>query len=400
MSDTTGMNPGPHDLDALMKDLEGADDGPGDPFAESEVAPPAVRVATEIVRNAIDENAEEIHLEPGEHDVRVRYRTGGVLRTVRSLPKSMRASLTARLKIIANLDIAERRRPQNGRVTVLHKNAQASFVLETLPTPLGEKLFFRRIEDPWTIPALGEVDFSAEMLARYRTLLEAPNGLILHAGPSQGGRDRILRAAMRDLPAQDRNLITVEEPVLGQLPGVTRTEVCTAGGFGLSAAIHAAIRQRPEALMIGEIRDREKAEQALDAALGGTLVLAGLNVPTAAAAVQRLRDMGLDSYLVADALRGVCAHHALRRTCRACEARGCAKCHGTGGRGTLYVHELLTVDRAVAERIRAEANESALLATAREAGFVSLHEDAAAKVQAGETSEREVRRVLGPRETP
>ncbi len=379
---------------------------------------PVVQWVNALIDRAVTAGASDIHLEPDETACNVRLRVDGALRAAQSPPEEMRLAAVSRIKLLAGLDISERRLPQDGRTTATVRGRRVDLRIATAPTPLGETIVIRILDPRNALLDLDELGFETDVLAQLRTLLAHPNGIVLVTGPTGAGKTTTLYAALQATISGSRKLMTVEDPVEYALPGVAQIQASHAIGLDFAAALQSILRHDPDVVMVGEIRNRETGEVAVEAALTGHLVLSTLHTNCAAATLTRLREMGLASYLLADSLRGVVAQRLVRRLCPDCAAPatlsrtelsrlglqdaaglrrhvGCPACSGEGYRGRVAINELLMVDAQVRELIIAEADETALSAAAVQGGMTSLARDGLRKAARGLTSIEEVLAVCG-----
>ncbi|MGE5591126.1 MAG: GspE/PulE family protein [Bacillota bacterium] len=380
---------------------------------------PAVKLVNGILQRALDERASDIHWEPLEDGTRVRYRVDGVLHEVAAPPRSLHAAVVSRLKVMAQLDIAERRLPQDGRFQVRQGTREIDFRVSTLPTVHGEKVAIRLLDRSQGLLQLEQIGFRPETLAAYRGLIRRPYGLVLVTGPTGSGKTTTLMATLAQLNAPEQNIITVEDPVEYHLSGVNQVQVNPRAGLTFANGLRSILRQDPNIIMVGEIRDRETAEIAVRAALTGHLVFSTVHTNDAASTLTRLADMGVEPFLLASAVSGVLAQRLARRLCPHCRepytlepgdsaraglalpggpvqlhrARGCPHCQGTGYRGRLPLFELMPVTEPIRDLVAKGAPASALAAAARAEGMDTLLHDGLARALAGETSLDEVRRV-------
>jgi general secretion pathway protein E len=385
---------------------------------------PVIRLVNQIITRAVERGASDVHIEPGRDAVAVRYRVDGFLQQERLVPATLRAALTTRMKIMAKLDIAERRLPQDGRIKTVVRGVEIDIRVSTLPTVFGESVVMRildrtRVELDFTKLGLDETT-----QAGLRRLMALPNGIILVTGPTGSGKTTTLYTALKDLNRPELKLFTVEDPIEYQLSGINQIQVQPQIGLDFPVALRSILRQDPDIVMIGEIRDLETARIAIQAALTGHLVFSTLHTNSAIAAITRLIDIGLERYLLASTIAGVMAQRLVRRLCPACsrphshserahgklkmaitanpqvdwshsrEPVGCEACGNTGYSGRTTISELLVIDDGIRETIgRRSQDQRAIEQIAREAGFHTLYEDGLLKVGAGETSLDEVLRV-------
>jgi type IV pilus assembly protein PilB len=375
----------------------------------------AVRTVQEIIERGVRERASDIHFEPQEDALRVRMRVDGLLVEVERMPKAVEAALLSRVKVLSNLDISERRLPQDGRVEVRVAGRPIDLRVATMPTIHGEKAVLRLLDRGEGLKPLEELGLSSEDLARLRALIRRPYGLLLVTGPTGSGKTTTLMTCLKEINAVERNVITIEDPVEYTLPGVNQTQVHPRIGLTFAEGLRAILRQDPDVVMVGEIRDRETAEIAVRAALTGHLVLSTVHTNSAAATPARLLDMGVEPYLVAASLIGVVSQRLARRLCVRCrrpravapeevrlgvpedaqlyEPVGCPHCNGLGFRGRIGLFEVLVSGAELKEQILAKASQQALAVTAVKTGMRPLLVDGVAKALAGITSLEEVLRV-------
>ena len=370
------------------------------------------KLAWSLVEKAVAAGASDLHLEPMRDAVRVRIRVDGLLRELVRLPLAAHSTLVTQLKVAANMDIAEKRVPQDGRIALELDGRSVDLRLSTLPTTLGEKIAIRLLAQQELLQ-LDELGFTQANLACYRRLFTQPNGLILLTGPTGSGKTSTLYATLAELDAATRNIITLEDPVEYSLPGINQVAVNRRSGMTFAKGLRAIVRQDPDVIMLGEIRDEETAGIAVQAALTGHLVLSTLHTNSAAGAVYRLLDMGIAPYLLAAALRGVVAQRLVRRLCPACrrqrtataaersflgaaivwEQQGCEQCQSAGYRGRVAVQEVLPLTTSLQQLVLQRAPVDELEQAARAEGLRSLAEDAAAKALDGLTTVQELWRV-------
>lgn len=370
------------------------------------------KLAWSLVEQAFGAGASDLHLEPMRDAVRVRIRVDGLLRELVRLPLAAHSTLVTQLKVAANMDIAEKRVPQDGRIALELDGRSVDLRLSTLPTTLGEKIAIRLLAQQELLQ-LEELGFTQANLACYRRLFTQPNGLILLTGPTGSGKTSTLYATLAELDEATRNIITLEDPVEYSLPGINQVAVNRRSGMTFAKGLRAIVRQDPDVIMLGEIRDEETAGIAVQAALTGHLVLSTLHTNSAAGAVYRLLDMGIAPYLLAAALRGVVAQRLVRRLCPACrrqrtataaersflgaatvwEQQGCEQCHAAGYRGRVAVQEVLPLTTSLQQLVLQRAPVEELEQAARAEDLRSLAEDAAAKALDGLTTVQELWRV-------
>ena len=366
-------------------------EGTAGPHAE--VGASVVRLVDQLLAEGIRAGASDIHIEPEEQGIAVRHRIDGLLRHARTLPRAIAASLASRVKILSGLDIADRLRPQDGRARVGIQGSVVDLRVSTLPASHGEKIVIRVLDGTAGLRSLDSIGFSAAELARIRSLLQQREGLLLVTGPTGSGKTTTLYAALREIQARGVNVVTVEDPIEYRLPGIVQVQVHERAGLTFSAALRSIMRQDPDVILVGEIRDRETAEIAIQASLTGHLVLSTLHTNDAASAVTRLIDIGVPAYQIATAVKGVVAQRLLRRSCQDCRGDGCPACEGTGYRGRLAAAEILIGSPEFERRVAAGAPTESIAEAARAAGCASLWESGLAVVRRGETTMDELRRV-------
>jgi type IV pilus assembly protein PilB len=404
------------DLQHELSEQRGsADDGSA--VVEDEEAP-IVRFVNLLISQAVQDRASDIHIEPGEKELRVRYRIDGVLKEVQSVPTSIQAGVTSRLKVMAEIDIAERRRPQDGRIAVLHQGRKIDLRVATLPTVYGEKVVMRILDSSGSARSVADLGMSARNLSAFRTGYTRPNGMVLVTGPTGSGKSTTLYTALQDVSKPTVNVITVEDPVEYRIAGVNQVQVNPKAGLTFATALRSILRSDPDVVLIGEIRDHETAQIAIEAALTGHLVLSTLHTNDAPSAVTRLIEMGIEPYLVGSALSGVVAQRLARRLCDKCKKPasysdetlmqmglileedeqlylpvGCSNCANTGYRGRIALHEVMTVSEQVERLAIDRAAASEISRAAIQQGMVSLKQDGWNKACSGLTSIEEVLRV-------
>lgn len=357
-------------------------------------AAPVVRLVDKILNDGVARGASDIHIEPLATRLLVRQRVDGVLKAVHRLPPGARSAIVSRLKIMAGLDIAVRRRPQDGGFDMEGQGRRLSARLSTLPTEAGEKAVVRILDARQAPPGLDQLGLAPDDLGRLRRVLAGGQGVVLAAGPTGSGKSSTLHAALRELDRERLNVVTLEDPVEYRLPGVTHVQVDPRAGLTFPAALRAVLRQDPDVIMVGEIRDRETAEIAMAAAVTGHLVLSTVHTTDAPGAVTRLLHMGVPAYLVAGGLMGVVAQRLVRTVCPTCRGRGgCRRCDD-GFTGRTGVFQVLVVSDALRDEVVAGASAPTLRRRAREGGMGTLADDVRRKVAEGITTPHEAGRVL------
>ena len=352
-----------------------------------------IRLVDQLLAEAINAGASDLHLEPEEQGIAVRHRVDGVLRQVRTLPRAVGPSLVSRVKILSGLDIADRMRPQDGRARVAVFGTVVDLRVSTLPVSHGEKIVVRVLDGTAGLRTLEAIGFADDDLCRIRTLLEQREGLVLVTGPTGSGKTTTLYAALREIQARGVNIVTVEDPIEYRLPGIVQVQVHERAGLTFGAALRSIVRQDPDVILVGEIRDKETAEIAIQASLTGHLVLSTLHTNDAASAVTRLIDIGVAGYQIATSVKGVIAQRLVRRLCPECSGVGCAACDGAGYRGRRAIAEILTTSPEFERRVASGAPTESLAEAARASGCATLWESGLALVRRGDTTMEELRRV-------
>ncbi len=385
------------DLSRLLQDLPAVED-----LLEAANDAPIIRMLNALLTQAAKDGASDIHIEPYERSSSVRFRVDGTLREVVQPNRALHAALISRLKIMAELDIAEKRLPQDGRISLRIGGRAIDVRVSTLPSAHGERAVLRlldKTESKFTLEALG---MSGHVLSAFDRLVHQPHGIVLVTGPTGSGKTTTLYASLGRIDTAGTNILTVEDPVEYELPGIGQTQVNAKIDLTFGKALRAILRQDPDVIMIGEIRDFETAQIAIQASLTGHLVLATLHTNDAPSAITRLVDMGVEPYLLSSSLLGAQAQRLVRKLCPHCKRQdsdgrwhpvGCAECSRTGYKGRTGVYELMVVDDALRTLIHNRAAESELYSAARGHGFVPMREDGERLVAEGITSLEEVLRV-------
>jgi len=358
---------------------------------------PVVRLVDRILRNAIDEGASDIHIEETGQDVRIRLRMDGILRQTLDLPAASRRAVLSRIKVLAGMDISVRRRAQDGRIPLEHGGRYLTLRVSTLPVNGGEKAVVRVLDSDTAPRSLDGLGMSQSDLSTLRRLVARGEGVVLSAGPTGSGKSTTLFAALSELDRDTRNVVTLEDPVEYRLAGASQIQVDRRAGLGFAEALRAVLRQDPDVVMVGEIRDRETAEIAMTAAVTGHLVLSTIHTTDAPGAVTRLLNMGVPPFLVAGGLSGVVAQRLVRRLCPGCRGRGCDDCHD-GHRGRTGVYQVLAISDALRDEISRGGSSSEVRRLARDTGMGGLDEDARRAVASGLTSPHEITRLIAAAE--
>ncbi len=379
---------------------------------------PVVKLVNYVLYNAVRENASDIHIEPDDKRLRVRYRVDGKLYEKMRPPHQMHPAIVSRIKIMAELDIAQRRLPQDGGIHVLVEGRPIDLRVSIMPGNFGEKVVVRVIDPQKILYNLESLGFTYDSLLRFRQVIQAPNGVVLVTGPTGSGKNTTLYAALAEINNEEVNICTVEDPVECNMSGINQFQVNAGVGFIFSTALRSLLRQDPDVIMVGEIRDEATANIAVQAALTGHLVLSTLHTNDAPGAVTRLLDLGVAPYLLSASLRSVLAQRLVRRICSNCKTQydppgsikrivdaengrvekyyrgvGCKKCRNTGYAGRIAIHELFVPDDEILEMINERISTKKLRAKALEKGMIPLQHDGIEKVRAGIVSIEEVLRT-------
>ena len=382
---------------------------------------PIVRIVNQVLHQAIGEDASDIHFEPRDHDVLVRFRIDGLLHDMMTAPKQIQAALMSRIKILASLDIAERRLPQDGHIHLRRDGKKYDLRVSTMPTVLGEKIVIRVLTQSSTRVSLNEIGFPADLLSRWEDLIARPYGMIIATGPTGSGKTTTLYSTLDRINTRERNVVSIEDPVEYRMPRVNQVQVNPKAGLTFASGLRSMLRQDPDVILVGEIRDRETAQMAVQASMTGHLVLSTLHTNDAAGAVTRLADMGVEPFLVTGSLIGVLAQRLVRTICTRCKeaytppadslrqlgveaarqgelhlyrGRGCDFCRGTGYRGRTGVFELITMDGRLRDLVLQGASVDQLRAAAQQSGARLLRHDGIQRVLEGTTTVEELLRVI------
>ncbi len=392
--------------ESAMSDLQQSDDSP------------VAKMVNQLIYQATEEGASDIHIDGLESETVIRFRVDGVLRQERTLPKSMHNVLVSRIKILADLNIAEKRLPQDGRFKVDLEIRKIDLRVSILPTVFGEKVVLRLLDTENVSLGIKRLGFSTANEQKFRKMLNSAYGIILVTGPTGSGKSTTLYSALSKLNSEDVNIITVEDPVEYQLKGINQVQVNANIGLTFASGLRSILRQDPDIIMIGEIRDTETAEIALRSALTGHLVLSTLHTNDAISAINRLMDMGIEPFLVSSALSGIVAQRLVRRVCSSCadryvptkeerqvfesvgmtvsnlvKGKGCANCNSTGYKGRLAIHEIVVMDDTLREYITRKSSYQTYRAYVEEKDFISMQHDGLMKAAQGITTLEEVFRV-------
>jgi type IV pilus assembly protein PilB len=425
MAAPSALRPDNSDFNKALIDF-----GPGGPAVDddgnsdasgAELAP-VVRMANAILVQAIDQGASDIHIEPDRRNVRIRYRVDGVLHESMLVPKHIQGPLISRYKIMSDMNIAERRIPQDGRIPLKHGGKDYDMRVSCLPSMFGEKIVMRILDKTSVLIGLSKLGLRPEIQAKVEDLTLQPNGMFLVTGPTGSGKTTTLYSVLNKINSVEKNIITVEDPIEYQLGGITQVGINKKAGLNFGNALRSFLRQDPDIIMVGEMRDLETAEIAIEAALTGHLVLSTLHTNDAPSATMRLADMGVEPFLIAATIIGIAAQRLARRICSNCKepykakasdlvrfgfpqddpnldvtlfrGRGCENCRNTGYRGRLGIHELMVMNTEIAELVVRRAPLADIKDAARANGMKEMKEDGLIKVLHGETTPEEVMRVV------
>ena len=384
VDDLAGMD----DLANLLEEMPQLED-----LMDAEEDAPVIRLINTLLAQALREGASDVHFEMFETRAIVRFRLDGQLRDVIEPKRGLHAAMVSRIKVMAGLDIAEKRLPQDGRIALRIAGRPVDVRVSTLPSAHGERAVLRLLDKSESKISLEAVGMQGDTLHRFTDLIAQPHGIVLVTGPTGSGKTTTLYAALSRLDATRNNIMTVEDPIEYELPGVGQTQVNSKIDLTFAKALRAILRQDPDIIMIGEIRDFETAQIAIQASLTGHLVLATLHTNDAASAVTRLTDMGVEPFLLSSSLLGVLAQRLVRKICTQCAGKGCDACGQTGYAGRTGVFELLVTTDAIRAQIHNQASEADLRAAALANGMALMRDDGERLIAAGITSREEVVRV-------
>jgi len=391
-----------------IKDVKGDDDAP------------VIKLVNMMIEEALKRRASDIHVEPLEHKFRIRYRIDGVLHEIQGPPKRLQGSIISRLKIMAGMDIAEKRLPQDGRIKLALEKKELDLRVSTLPAIHGESVVMRILDKSSFMVGLEDMGFLPENRRDFEKLISIPNGMILVTGPTGSGKTTTLYATLSHINQKERKVITIEDPVEYQLDGINQVQVKPQINLTFASGLRSMLRQAPDIIMVGEIRDLETAEIAIQSALTGHLIFSTLHTNDAAGAITRLADMGIKPYLAASTVQGILAQRLVRTICPSCrevyqpskeemvilsmvpgqlkkielyKGKGCSSCNNTGFKGRMGIYELLVMNDSLRELVLENTPSTVLCKKAREFGMRTLKEDGMEKVKRGHTTIEEVLRV-------
>ena len=394
-------------------------------LAKDTKLPPIIRLVNLILSDAASAGASDVHVEPQEKSLQVRQRVDGMLRDVLTIPHHLQDQTVSRFKIMSGMDIAERRKPQDGRSRLRFEGRRIELRVSTLPTQFGEKVVIRLLNSDRAIKPIDQIDFEPRPLRVMKSFLARPQGMILVTGPTGSGKTSTLYTSLNSIKSSSNNIITLEDPIEFQLPGVNQTQINAKAGVTFASGLRSILRQDPNVILVGEIRDKETAEIALQAALTGHLLLSTLHTNDAPGTITRLIDLGIAPFLVASSLLGIVAQRLVRRPCPDCAVpqaptadmieriggaqrlradgkfvvgQGCPKCGGSGTKGRLAIHEMLEINNELRDLINNRGSELAIRNAARRNGMRTLFEDGLEKAAQGLTTIDELLRVVSPDE--
>ncbi len=417
MSEELGGDPG---ADIELEEKKGEDDLSTDQLLEMVDDAPVVRLANLIIRQAIKDKASDIHIQPDVNRVRIRFRIDGILHDTMTVPKRVQAPLISRIKVMADMDIAEKRAPQDGRISLKMSGREYDFRVSSNPGVHGEKVVMRILDKRGVQVTLNQLGIPQTMLEEFEELIHRSYGIVTVTGPTGSGKSTTLYSVLNTLNSPEKNILTIEDPVEYQLPGLTQTQVNARAGVTFASALRAFLRQDPDIILVGEIRDRETALIATEAALTGHLVFSTLHTNDAPTAVGRMIEMGVEPFLVASSVIGVLAQRLVRVICPECKeaytppaeafrrlnlamdmdsvtfyrGRGCERCRGTGYKGRIGVFELMVMNDHIRELVLKKAPAHRIRDEALDAGMTTLRQDAMQKVLEGVTTMEEALRVV------
>lgn len=375
---------------------------------------PVMKLVDEIISQAVRERASDVHIEPEIADVRVRYRVDGILHEELKLPPHMLAPIVSRIKVLSGMNIAESRVPQDGRFELKQEGRKVDLRVSTFPAAHGEKVVLRILDKSAIVLKLSDIGFSKENLDRFIKIIHKPHGIVLVTGPTGSGKTTTLYSALSEVNSKELNVVTVEDPIEYELPGVTQSQVNVKAGLTFASALRSILRQDPDVILIGEIRDLETATISIQSALTGHLVFSTLHTNDAAGALTRLMDMGIEPFLISSSVEAIIAQRLVRTICKKCEekipapeslkkehpeikfihkGKGCKSCKETGFRGRVGIFEMLLLDENIRKMINDKASTDEIKKYAAKQGMRTLYADGLEKVKAGLTTLDEVLRV-------
>lgn len=385
-------------------------------LSEASEETPVIKLVNLIIIQAVKERASDIHVEPEENKVRIRYRVDGILHEVQNLPKHLQSVLASRVKIMARMDISETRNPQDGRIQIKIESKNLDLRVSTFPTVYGENIVLRILDKTSVLLGLEELGFPERDLKEFTKVIHRPNGIILVTGPTGSGKTTTLYSALSTINSTEKNIITIEDPVEYEIPLIRQTQVNPKIGLTFAVGLRSILRQDPDIIMVGEIRDKETAEIAIQASLTGHLVFSTLHTNDAPSALTRLVDMGIEPFLIASSVIAILAQRLVRVICPSCRekyvpsqevlddlklkdkfdfyrGKGCIKCNSTGFTGRIGIYELLLMNEEIKNMVTAKLSANQIKKTALANGMVTLYSDGIDKIRQGITTVEEVLRV-------
>ncbi len=355
--------------------------------------PPVIKMVNLMIIEAVRQGASDIHIEPEEDTLKIRFRVDGLLHERTGPPKYLQSAVISRIKVMADLDISERRVPQDGRIQMKMEGRDTDIRVSCVPTIFGENVVLRLLDRSQVILELKQLGFSPSILAQYKKLIRCPHGIILVCGPTGSGKTTTLYACLNAINSEDKNIITIEDPIEYHLAGIRQMQVNPKVGLRFAEALPAILRQDPDVIMVGEIRNAETAKAAVQAALTGHLVFSTLHTNDAPSAITRLVDVGVEPFLISSSVIGVLSQRLVRTICIECKGKGCKVCLETGFRGRIGIFELMIPNEKIRGLITAKASADEIRKAAIETGMSLLREDGEKKVNDGITVTEEVMRV-------
>ncbi|NQT30603.1 MAG: Flp pilus assembly complex ATPase component TadA [Candidatus Saganbacteria bacterium] len=405
-------------VDTLIKDIGPVEELHEGPLGVSEEEAPVVKLVSVLILRAVSERASDIHIEPTEEDVRIRYRVDGMLHDVSRAPLHLHSSMITRIKVMARMNIAESRIPQDGRFGMKREGRDIDIRVSSYPSIYGEALVMRLLDKAGVLVSLEEIGFSKENLKKFEEAIKRPYGIILVTGPTGSGKTTTLYATLNHIISPEKNIMTIEDPVEYELAGVRQAQVNVKAGFEFANALRSMLRQDPDDILVGEVRDQETARVAIQAALTGHLVFSTLHTNDAAGTLTRLMDMGIEPFLIASSMAAAIAQRLVRQVCPRCKSsfkppkellerlgldpkkdytfyqgKGCKHCRGSGYKGRTAIFEVLEMTEKIRDLVLRRASADEMKKAALEAGMKTLRDDGLDKALEGKTSLEEVLRV-------
>ena len=404
-------------IDDLVKAAEQDEEGTeGKGVVDAGEGAPIVKLVNMVIGQAVKDHASDVHLEPEEDSMRIRFRVDGILQEVKTLPKSMQNGIISRIKIMSKMDIAENRKPQDGRIRIKVENKELDLRTSSFPTIHGENLVLRVLDKSSVQLGLKELGFMDDDLQMFQKMIRRPHGIVLVTGPTGSGKTSSLYAALSTINSVEKKIVTIEDPVEYELPMIRQTQVNPKAGLTFASGLRSILRQDPDIIMVGEIRDKETADIAIQAALTGHLVLATLHTNDAPSTLSRLLDMGIEPFLISTSVIGILAQRLVRTICLKCkekvepnprvleelglpnvksiyQGKGCRECDGTGLRGRSGIFEIMPISEGVRKCIEVRATTDDIRKTAKEAGLKTLRDSGLDLVRLGFSTPEEVLRV-------